>query len=42
LEQTYPDLPITWIELQRGGLGVGVLEADELDAWVEAQRETTS
>lgn len=42
LEQTYPDLPITWIELQRGGLGVGVLEADELGAWVEAQRETTS
>lgn len=42
LEQTYPDLPITWIELQRGGLGVGVFEADELGAWVEAQRETTS
>ncbi|MES1940599.1 N5-glutamine S-adenosyl-L-methionine-dependent methyltransferase [Salinisphaera sp. T5B8] len=39
LEQTYPDLPITWIELQRGGLGVGVLEAQDLDAWVEAQSE---
>ena len=39
LEQTYPDLPITWIELERGGLGVGVLEAQDLDAWVDAQRE---
>jgi ribosomal protein L3 glutamine methyltransferase len=40
LEQTYPDLPITWVELERGGLGVGVLEAQDLDAWVDAQAET--
>ncbi|MBO9468935.1 50S ribosomal protein L3 N(5)-glutamine methyltransferase [Endozoicomonas sp. G2_2] len=42
LEQTHPDLPITWVELERGGLGVGVLEAEDLRAWVDAQRETTS
>ena len=40
LEQTYPDLPITWVELERGGLGVGVLEAQDLDAWVDAQAAT--
>lgn len=37
LEQTWPDLPITWVELARGGLGVGVLEAGDLAAWVAAQ-----
>ncbi|MBS62845.1 50S ribosomal protein L3 N(5)-glutamine methyltransferase [Salinisphaera sp.] len=42
LEQTYPDLPITWVELERGGLGVGVLEAQDLDAWVDAQNETAN
>lgn len=39
LEQVYPDLPITWIELERGGFGVGALEAEELRAWVDAQRQ---
>lgn len=38
LEQTYPDLPITWVDLERGGLGVGVLEAEDLGAWVDAQK----
>lgn len=38
LEQQYPDLPITWVELARGGLGVGVIEAEDLAAWVEAQQ----
>ncbi len=37
LEAAYPDLPITWVDLERGGLGVGVLEADDLGAWVAAQ-----
>jgi len=37
LEAQYPDLPITWVELARGGLGVGVIEADDLIAWVSAQ-----
>ncbi|MES1927683.1 N5-glutamine S-adenosyl-L-methionine-dependent methyltransferase [Salinisphaera dokdonensis CL-ES53] len=41
LEQAHPDLPITWVELERGGLGVGVLEAEDLRAWVAAQLETT-
>jgi len=38
-EQAWPDLPITWVELERGGLGVGVLEAGDLAAWVAAQGE---
>lgn len=38
LEQQYPDLPITWVELERGGLGVGVIEAEDLSAWVESQQ----
>lgn len=37
LEAQYPDLPITWVDLERGGLGVGVIEAEELAAWVESQ-----
>ncbi len=38
LEAAYPALPITWVDLERGGLGVGVLEADDLGAWVAAQQ----
>lgn len=38
LEAQYPDLPITWVELERGGLGVGVIEAEDLAAWVESQQ----
>ncbi|MES1935573.1 N5-glutamine S-adenosyl-L-methionine-dependent methyltransferase [Salinisphaera hydrothermalis C27AD] len=37
LEARYPDLPVTWIDLERGGMGVGALEAEDLAAWVEAQ-----
>lgn len=40
LEAAWPDLPITWVELARGGLGVGVLEAEDLDAWVAAQQQS--
>ncbi len=38
LEQRYPDLPVTWIDLERGGMGVGAIEAEDLAAWVEAQQ----
>lgn len=37
LEARHPDLPITWVDLQHGGIGVGVLEAEDLAAWVAAQ-----
>ncbi|NNC23050.1 50S ribosomal protein L3 N(5)-glutamine methyltransferase [Salinisphaera sp. USBA-960] len=37
LEATHPDLPISWVELQHGGMGVGVLEAEDLAAWASAQ-----
>lgn len=37
LEQRYPDLPVTWVELAHGGFGVGVFEAEDLAAWVEMQ-----
>lgn len=39
LEQRYPDLPVTWIDLERGGMGVGALEAEDLTAWVATQQE---
>lgn len=35
LEDRWPEMPIEWVDLQRGGLGVGVLEAEDLAAWVE-------
>lgn len=38
LEQMYPDLPISWVELEHGGFGVGVLEAEDLAAWVQTQQ----
>lgn len=39
LEQRWPEMPIEWVDLQRGGLGVGVLEAEDLTAWAEFARE---
>ncbi|WP_353248808.1 50S ribosomal protein L3 N(5)-glutamine methyltransferase [Salinisphaera sp. T31B1] len=39
LEARYPDLPITWVDLARGGLGVGVIEAEDLTAWAAAQHD---
>lgn len=39
LEAHYPDLPVTWVELAHGGFGVGVLEAEDLDAWVAMQQD---
>lgn len=36
LEAHWPDLPITWVDLERGGIGVGAIEAGELAAWREA------
>lgn len=36
LEARWPDLPVTWVDLERGGIGVGVIEAGELTAWREA------
>lgn len=41
LERRWPDLPIEWAELERGGLGVGVLEAEDLTAWIEHVRAAT-
>lgn len=35
LEDRWPEMPIEWVDLQRGGLGVGVLEAEDLAAWVD-------
>lgn len=30
LEQAYPDLPFTWVEMERGGEGIFVLSAEDL------------
>src|SRR5690625_3145310 len=37
LEQRYPDLPVSWVELEHGGFGVGVFEAEDLTVWVDMQ-----
>lgn len=42
LEDRWPDMPIEWVDLQRGGLGVGVLEAEDLAAWAEHARGATA
>lgn len=33
LEERWPDLPITWVDLEHGGIGVGVIEAGDLAIW---------
>ncbi|PIE82240.1 MAG: 50S ribosomal protein L3 N(5)-glutamine methyltransferase [Cardiobacteriales bacterium] len=33
LEEAYPDLDFEWVEFERGGQGVCVINADELKAW---------
>lgn len=38
LERRYPDLPVTWVDLERGGMGVGVFEAEDLAAWADARK----
>lgn len=35
LENRWPEMPIEWVDLERGGLGVGVLEAEDLAAWAD-------
>lgn len=38
LEERWPDLPVTWVDLERGGIGVGVIEAEDLAAWASSAR----
>lgn len=42
LEAACPELPVTWIALERGGLGVGVLEAGDLAAWAAFQQQNST
>lgn len=37
VEQRWPDLPVTWVDLERGGIGIGVLEAEDLAAWLATE-----
>lgn len=39
LEQRFPDLPVSWVELEHGGFGVGVFEAEDLATWVDMQQQ---
>jgi ribosomal protein L3 glutamine methyltransferase len=36
LEEAYPEFPFTWLEFERGGVGVFVMRAGELAAWKRA------
>ncbi|MES1944286.1 N5-glutamine S-adenosyl-L-methionine-dependent methyltransferase [Salinisphaera sp. PC39] len=36
MEARWPDLPVAWVDLERGGIGVGVIEAEDLSAWLES------
>lgn len=38
LEARWPDLPVTWVDLERGGVGVGVIEGEDLAAWAASAR----
>lgn len=42
MEQRWPDLPITWAELEHGGVGIGLLEAEDLSAWRDVQTDDTA
>ncbi len=39
MEQRWPDLPITWAEMEHGGVGIGILEAEDLSVWRDMQIE---
>lgn len=39
MELRWPDLPITWAEMEHGGVGIGVLEAEDLSVWRDMQNE---
>ena len=32
LDEAFPELPLTWVELERGGHGVFVISKDDLPA----------
>lgn len=38
LEARWPGLPVTWVDLEHGGIGVGVIEAEDLTAWTASVR----
>lgn len=37
MEQRWPDLPVTWAEMEHGGVGIGLIEAEDLSVWRDTQ-----
>lgn len=42
VDARWPELPLTWLEFERGGSGVFIIGAQELRAWNESQNQSIS
>lgn len=38
MEMRWPDLPVTWAQMEHGGVGIGILEAEDLSTWRDTQQ----